>query len=263
VSRPWRSGRAIAFVATFAVAAVLVAPGRAPATQATAEPDPVRVAEARQLFLIGCASCHGEDGSGTSQGPSLERSGEAGAYYYLSTGRMPMADNREQPRRKAPVYSPEEMDLLVEYVASLGRGPALPEVDLSHADLAEGGVLFRSHCAPCHTAAGIGGALSYGRAAPSVHASEPEQVAAAVRAGPGQMPVFGPEILNEEQLNDVVAYVQYLRSPATPGGAALGGSGPISEGFVSWIFGVGALMLAVLWIGKRQTGKRQEGHGGA
>lgn len=254
-------GPPAAFAATFALAALFAGAGRAPATESSRPPDPVRLAEGRQLYLTGCSSCHGGDGSGTAQGPSLRNSGEAGAYYYLSTGRMPLANDRDQPRRKEPAYSPEEVALLVDYVASLGAGPALPEVDPDRGDLAEGGVLYRSNCAPCHTASGIGGALGYGRAAPSLRESEPAQVAAAIRIGPGQMPVFGQEALGNEEMEAVVRYVQYLRAPATPGGAALGGAGPIPEGFVSWIFGVGSLMLAVLWIGKRQAGRGQERHG--
>ncbi len=87
---------------------------------APAQPAPPS-ADARQLFVTGCSSCHGIDGDGTGQGPSLRDSGAASAYYYLSTGRMPLADDQAQPRRKRPVYSPAEIDLLVGYIASLGR----------------------------------------------------------------------------------------------------------------------------------------------
>lgn len=207
--------------------------------------------DGRQLYVTGCSSCHGLDGRGTPRGPSLESSGEASAYYYLSTGRMPLADET-QPRRKPAAYSRQEIDLLVDYVASLGNGPPLPHLDLKGADLAEGGVLFRSNCGPCHTAAGIGGALSSGGVAPSVQPAAPLEVAAAIRSGPGQMPLFGPEALSDEEVDSIVRYVRFLESPPTPGGAALGGAGPIPEGFVAWIFGVGSLILAVLWIGKLQ-----------
>ncbi|HVE45444.1 MAG TPA: c-type cytochrome [Acidimicrobiales bacterium] len=255
----------MALTVTLAAAAWLASPlpsnqaeasGQAASRQAEDESD------GRQLYLTGCSSCHGAEGAGTQRGPSLKSSGAASAYYYLSTGRMPLADEQAQPRRKEPAYPAAEIDALVEYVASLGDGPPVPHVDPAKGDLAEGGVLYRSDCAPCHTAAGIGGALSYGRAAPSLHSSGPLQTAAAVRVGPGQMPPFGPEELNQEELDSIVRYVQYLRSPPTPGGAALGSAGPIPEGFVAWVFGVGALVLAVLWIGKRQTSKGPEAEHG-
>ena len=208
----------------------------------------------RQMYVTGCSSCHGLEGRGTDRGPTLERSGEAAAYYYLSTGRMPLAADG-QPARKEPVYTPEQIDVLTEYVASLGEGPPLPEVDPDHGDLAKGGVLFRANCAGCHAAAGIGGALSYGGYAPSLHPSEPQQVAAAIRVGPGNMPGFGEETFDEEEVAALVRYVRFLQDAPNPGGARLGGAGPIPEGFVGWVFGMGALIAATAWIGTRRTGR--------
>ena len=246
MTRPRRPLPVLCSVGLFvALAAVVPVRKAEPATLGQARGD------GRQLYVTGCSSCHGLDGSGTRRGPSLQASGEASAYYYLSTGRMPLADET-QPRRKPAAYSGAEIDLLVDYVASLGSGPPLPHLDLEAGDLAEGGVLYRSHCGPCHTAAGIGGALSSGGAAPSVQPAAPLEAAAAIRSGPGQMPLFGPESLTDEEVNSIVGYVRFLESPPTPGGAALGGAGPIPEGFVAWIFGVGSLLLAVLWIGKLQ-----------
>ena len=72
-----------------------------------------------------------------------------------------------------------------------------------------------------------------------------------MRAGPGQMPEFGSDVISDHELNDIVRYVRYLRHPATPGGAALGGAGPIPEGIVAWVFGIGAAVLATFWIGRR------------
>ncbi len=177
----------------------------------------------RELYLTGCSSCHGAEGKGVTiagdlRGPSLEKSGEAGAYYYLSTGRMPLSDPGDQPRRKEPAYTPEEIDQLVAYVASLGNGPELPDVSIEGADVAAGGVLFRANCQACHSAFGSGGALSYGRAAPALHQADPAEVGAAVRVGPGQMPVFGEESVSPAQLDDLAAYVDYLEKPRDRGG---------------------------------------------
>ena len=213
------------------------------------------VAQGKTLYDTGCVSCHGPDGQGVVtpdgevRGPSLESAGEAGAYYQLSTGRMPLADPGDDPVRKRPAYTDEEISALVAYVGSLGNGPKLPPVDVAHADVAVGGELFRANCAPCHSASGAGGALSYGNAAPPLSQSEPLQVGAAVRSGPGQMPVFGPDVFDDEQLSDLAAYVEYLRHPQDPGGVPIGRTGPVPEGFVAWFFGMGALVALVAWIG--------------
>jgi ubiquinol-cytochrome c reductase cytochrome c subunit len=215
------------------------------------------LARGEELYETGCISCHGpegvgrERGEGEAFGPSLEGAGAASAYYYLSTGRMPLSNSEDQPVRKDPAYSDEQIEALVAYVASLGDGPALPEVDTGDADLAAGGSIFRSNCQPCHSASGSGGALSYGRSAPSLGAATPTEVAAAVRSGPGQMPVFGSDTISPEELDDLAAYVEYLRNPEDPGGIPIGRTGPIPEGFVAWLVGMVALLVLVAWIGTR------------
>jgi len=221
-------------------------------------------AEGRELYETGCISCHGTEGAGVKgpegdvRGPSIVDAGEAGAYYQLSTGRMPLANSSDDPVRKPPAYSPTEIRALVAYVASLGNGPPLPSVDLDGADVAAGGELFRANCQACHSAAGSGGALSYGRAAPALHSATPEQIAAAVRSGPGQMPVFGDAEIDQRQLDELTAYVRYLREPEDPGGFPIGRIGPIPEGFVAWSVGIVALLALVFWIGTRSPIRRKE-----
>ena len=228
------------------------------------EDDDALVAEGRELYETGCSSCHGSDGQGvvapdgSARGPSLENAGEAAAYYYLSTGRMPLANSEEQPQRKRPAYDDEEIAALVAFVGTLGAGPAVPDVDIADADLAAGGELFRANCQACHSASGSGGALSYGRAAPRLSDATPTEMGAAVRVGPGQMPVFGPETISDEGLDDLAAYVEYLHSPEDPGGVPIGRTGPIPEGFVAWLVGIPALLGLVAWIGTRMPIRRRE-----
>ncbi|MEJ7584200.1 MAG: c-type cytochrome [Acidimicrobiales bacterium] len=244
-------------LAVTAALTLTIPSGAAPTGRASAAQPEALVARGRELYLTGCSSCHGVDGQGLDapggqlRGPSLERSGPAAAYYYLSTGRMPLANSEENPTRKDPAYDPDEIEALVAYVATLGEGPAIPEVGGDAGDLAQGGVLFRQSCAPCHSATGAGGALSYGRAAPTLAASEPLQVAAAIRAGPGQMPAFGRDAISDEELDAVADYVTYLRDPDDRGGVSLGRIGPIPEGFLVWIGGLGSLVAASVWIARR------------
>jgi quinol---cytochrome-c reductase cytochrome c subunit len=219
-----------------------------------------------ELYARGCSSCHGSQGQGIERrddlqayGPGLTEAGELGAFFMLSTGRMPLADPGDQPTHNEPAYSPDEIDALVAYVASLGDGPELPDVDLAQASLSEGGVVYRANCQACHSASGSGGALSYGRAAPNLDEATAEEIAAAVRFGPGQMPAFDEAIVDEQQLDDLVAYVRYLRTPEDPGGLPIGRTGPIPEGFVAWLVGMVALIGCVVWIGTRSPiGKSSE-----
>ncbi|MBA3430743.1 MAG: c-type cytochrome [Actinobacteria bacterium] len=204
-----------------------------------------------EIFQASCASCHGEGGEGKNVlGPSLIGVGAASADFWVSTGRMPLADPDAQALRKEPAYTPGEIDQIVAYVASLDVGPEIPEVDLEGADLSDGQQSFIANCSPCHGATGNGGASGKGSLAPSLYAAEPVTVAEAVLIGPGQMPKF--EFTTEER-NDVGRFVEYLRERNNPGGADLGGIGPVPEGFVGLGIGLGALVIVALILGKERA----------
>lgn len=208
----------------------------------------------RDLYTTGCSSCHGSGGEGTRRGPSLRAVGAASVDFYLSSGRMPLkSSGQRQAVRKPPAYDPQQIDDLVAYVTSLdARGAAIPEIDVNRADLVEGGELFRANCAACHGAAAIGGALASARQAPPLRPATPLEVAEAIRIGPGFMPNFGPETFTDEQVENISAYVEHLDHADDPGGSGLGRVGPIPEGFVGWLVGLGALLVAAYWIGERE-----------
>jgi ubiquinol-cytochrome c reductase cytochrome c subunit len=228
-------------------------PEPAPPTSApppiTAPPPDPRVAAGRELYLTGCSSCHGPEGRGTDRAPSLVGVGAASADFQLSTGRMPADETGGQTARKPPAYDREEIDRLVAYVASLGPGPEIPHVDLSKGDLALGSVLYANNCASCHSSAGAGGALGHAFVAPNLRKSTATQVAEAVRIGPGAMPRFGHDNLDDHQVASIARYVRYLREPDDRGGLGLGHLGPLPEGFVAWVVGLGACLVAIRWIG--------------
>jgi ubiquinol-cytochrome c reductase cytochrome c subunit len=216
------------------------------------------IAQGRDLFRTGCSSCHGSEGrgvrlrSGEERGPSLVDAGEAAAFYYLTTGRMPLANTNEVPSRKEPAYRDEEIDALVAYVGSLGQGPRLPSVHASGAGRARGGELFRDNCQACHSATGAGGALSYGRSAPSLQQATPLQVGAAMRTGPGEMPRFTEQQFTASDVDEIASYVEYLRKPDDRGGVPLGRLGPVPEGLFLWTVAVGVVILLCVWIGGRR-----------
>ncbi|MDQ3947452.1 MAG: c-type cytochrome [Actinomycetota bacterium] len=206
----------------------------------------------RRLYETGCSSCHGLEGRGTRLGPPLIGVGAASADFYLSTGRMPLDDPDEEAQRKPPAYSAKEIADLTAYVASLGGGPPIPAVDPDGGELPLGSQTYTANCAACHNSAGSGGALGQAVFAPGVRQATPVQVAEAIRIGPGAMPVFGPETLDDHEVNSVVAYLLFLRHTEDRGGAPLGRLGPVPEGLVAWVVGLGPMLAAAFWIGTRQ-----------
>lgn len=236
---------------------LLATPAAGTAPSSPAPTDTALVEQGQRLYAQACSSCHGAGGEGTRlsggvEAPSLIGVGAASVDFNLSTGRMPLANPSAQALRKPPAFDARQRDAIVAYVSSLAPGgPAIPHVDLEAGSVTRGASLYLDNCAACHNAAAVGGALSYGSFAPSLHQADPVQVAEAVRTGPGNMPVFGPETFTGGQLDDLVRYVVYLQHPSDPGGAGLGHFGPIPEGFVGLFFGVGTLLLFVAWVGTR------------
>ena len=237
--------RALLAALALAAVALLPAPG-----SAQEPPDPM-VQEGQEMFLTHCSSCHGPDGAGTGLGPSLEGVGAASADFMLRTGRMPLPYPEAPTVRKPPAFSDEEIDALVAFVASLGEGPAIPEVDPGIANLSTGTTLFFDNCAPCHGATANGGAVGGNAFAPSLRPSEPIDIAEAPIVGPGQMPKFS---FTDEELNSIVAYVERLKDESGHGGLDIGGVGPVPEGFVAWAFAMVLLVIIVWLIGRSKRG---------
>lgn len=237
----------------------------ASATRAAVQPvDPISysvpsssdITAGQALFEANCASCHGTDAYGTSRAPNLVGVGAATVDFWVSTGRMPLAISSIQAVRKPPRFDHRQTLQIVAFVASLApasvNGPGVPAVDTAGASLATGNDLFVLNCAGCHTVTGAGDALADGYFAPSLHKASKTQVAEAVRIGPGNMPRFASTQLSDRQVADIVAFVTGpIQNPDNSGGLGLGGIGPVAEGFVGLLIGVGGLMLVAFWIGER------------
>lgn len=204
----------------------------------------------KSLFLENCSSCHGTQAQGSSRAPNLQGLGAATVDFWVSTGRMPLADPAIQAVQKPSRFSRSQTLAIDAYVASLSSGgPLIPNVNLSLASESAGATLFSTNCAACHTITGAGDALASGVYAPSLSVATPTQIAEAIRTGPGNMPRFGPLTLSNQQVADLAKYVGYLQHPNDRGGIALGHVGPVTEGFVGILVGLGSIMLAGFWIG--------------
>jgi len=210
----------------------------------------------RGLDLFGqhCATCHGDGGRGTEDGPPIVDAGPALTDFMLRTGRMPLADPDARMVRGEPAFGDDDREALVAYVASLGAGPPIPEVDGREGDVAAGRAVFAANCAACHGPTGAGGAVGGRAIAPALGFATPLELAESVRTGPGVMPVFGPEQLDDSAMAAVIAYVDELRDRPEPAGIAFGRSGPVTEGLVAWTIGAISLLTVTYLLGSKDAG---------
>jgi ubiquinol-cytochrome c reductase cytochrome c subunit len=215
------------------------------------------IAEGKALFEATCSSCHGLDAQGTSQAPSLIGAGAAAVDFQMSTGRMPAKEVGAENERKPSSFTQQQIYAIADYVASLGGGPPIPDaqqVSTAGADTALGSQLFSANCAQCHGFAGAGGALTYGKDAPALTQATPTQIYEAMLTGPEAMPVFSDGAISPQAKRDIIAYVTQTRTEPNPGGFSLGRTGPITEGLVVFLGGMGFLVLIAMWL----TAKRRE-----
>jgi len=244
----------VALIVTgFAYSAVSGFTGSADAAEsATAD----QIESGKRLFLESCSSCHGLAAEGTSNGPTLVGVGAAAVSFQVGTGRMPAAAAQYQVPKKPVKFTDQQVEDLAAYVATLAPGPAIPteaELDYSDADLALGGQLFRTNCAQCHNFAAQGGALSNGGNAPNLTEVSPKHLYEAMLTGPQNMPVFGNGTLRVEDKQAIIKYIRSISAEPNPGGADLGRVGPVTEGIVAWMVGLGALIGAAVWIGVKAS----------
>lgn len=230
-----------------AVLVAVVATGR-PGPAAGAEASAQVTQDAASLYLQNCASCHGAQGEGAVAGPRLVGVGAASVDFYLRTGRMPLGAPGQRPQRQRPIYDDVQIRALVDYVVSFGGdGPAIPQVRAG-GDVRRGWELYVANCAACHAATGAGNAVGGGNVAVGLGQATDTQIAEAMLIGPGVMPRFA---LEDADRDAIIGYVNFLRQAPSPGGAPIGGFGPVAEGFVSVVIGLTALVLVALFVGRR------------
>lgn len=242
------------------------APAQADETATSEE----QIAQGRELFLVSCAFCHGQNGEGvraadgeSQLGPSLVGVGAAAVDFQVGTGRMPMAQPGAQAADKPEVFDDEEIAAMAAFVASLGPGPAIPEEsDYSleglsdeerQAAIVRGGQIFLTNCTACHNFEGSGGAMPRGGHAPKIRGVEPRYIYEAMLTGPQQMPNFSNGNLTPDEKRDVIAYLGSLDEMPDYGGFTFGGLGPVSDGLVAWLGGIGMCVGAAVWIAAHTT----------
>jgi ubiquinol-cytochrome c reductase cytochrome c subunit len=230
----------------------------APKAQADDSAQSLAIQQGKKLYSVGCATCHGMSGQGSSDGPSLVGVGSAAVDFQVGTGRMPAQQPGPQIEAKKVIYNQAQIDQLAAYVASLGPGPSIPTKDQyspAGADAPKGGELFRTNCSQCHNFVGKGGALTHGKFAPSLKGVDPKHIYEAMQTGPQNMPSFPDSTMPQDTKADIIAYlheVDTAQSP-NPGGFTLGALGPVSEGLFAWVFGLGTLIAIAVWMAARTS----------
>jgi ubiquinol-cytochrome c reductase cytochrome c subunit len=251
--RALRVSAVLALLALAAAAAVSAAPEKQGGAGGT------RAAGARSggaaIYADDCASCHGPRGEGgiEHRGPALVGVGAAAVDFYLSTGRMPLARPGIEPERADSPYTRSQRADLTRYVVGLGPGgPAVPEVDASRGNMADGRRLFTDSCSGCHQIQAKGGIAPGGLVAPPLDRSSATQIGEAIRVGPYLMPRFGSKQLSSEDVDSIARYVTATTTdPGNNGGWSLGNVGPITEGLVAFLLIGGVLVVTARIIGER------------
>lgn len=250
-----RALAAWALVAAAAATALALGLGRsADAQLEVADGDP---AVGGSLWTRDCVMCHGTDGSGglTPGGrpaPAVDDVSIAYARLVLRTHRMPPGadpfDNRDRPH----VYDEQQMaDVLAYMVETFELEDDVPTPEVG--DPSRGLELYQLNCAACHGPTGDGGTAGALAWTPRLQHYDAQVVADAVRVGPFEMPRFSADVLADEDVGDIVAFLHEVDEE--PGTLLFPGElNPVfASGFGAVLaFAVLALVLVVagkpLWL---------------
>lgn len=202
------------------------------------------LAAGADLFATECSSCHGPTAEGGFTAPGLHGMplGDQSVSDVAAIVRSGFGDMKSF----GDTLTEDQITEVATYVVSEWG---------AEGDVATGGELFRLNCAGCHGAAGRGGALIYSeRNAPSLADGSNAIVVGAVRGGPGTMPKFNEALLSSASVASIAVYVAVLRDPPNPGGLAVEPRGPVTEGLLAALFGLGASLVAAAWVTRKGRG---------
>jgi ubiquinol-cytochrome c reductase cytochrome c subunit len=76
--------------------------------------------------------------------------------------------------------------------------------------------------------------------------------------GPQAMPVFNETTVTPQEKRAIIAYVTQTRTEPNPGGNGLGRIGPVAEGIVGWLIGIGFMIAAAAWLTAKKPKKKTQ-----
>ena len=244
----WLAVCGVGLVALASAVAAPAAPGRA-ADQVVAE-------RGGDLYQRWCAVCHATDGTGTAAGPPLADVDVAYLDLTIRTGRMPLADPTRGVAEQR--LTDVQREAIVAYLTDvLDLDGRVPEV--APGSPAAGRTVYALRCAACHGPGGGGGLAGDGTEVPAVVGLDAVAIAEATRQGPFEMPRFGPDVVSDEEMSDVAAFLdEDVHVPATPLGYTSLGR-PVAGMFAAALalVAIGLCVWAIRRPGGPETSREQ------
>ena len=80
---------------------------------------------------------------------------------------------------------------------------------------------------------------------------EPKHIYEALVTGPQSMPVFSDKTLTPDEKLSVIKWIKAAEAEPNLGGATMGRVGPVTEGLLVWVLGLGILIAVAVWLTTR------------
>jgi ubiquinol-cytochrome c reductase cytochrome c subunit len=80
---------------------------------------------------------------------------------------------------------------------------------------------------------------------------EPKHIYEAMVTGPQSMPVFSDKTVTPEEKLSLIKWIKAAEAEPNLGGATMGRTGPVTEGLLIWVMGLGILIGIAVWLTTR------------
>jgi ubiquinol-cytochrome c reductase cytochrome c subunit len=77
---------------------------------------------------------------------------------------------------------------------------------------------------------------------------EPKYIYEALITGPQAMPVFSDKTITPAEKLSIIKWIKSAEAEPNLGGATMGRIGPVTEGLLAWVLGLGLLIAVAVWL---------------